>query len=330
MTLDLRALPKAELHVHLESTIGPATVTELAARHGKPVPAAGPFAGLTEFVVAYERARDLVGSLGDLHRLAVEFGARQRSDGVVWSEVHLVPTNYGGRLGDPDGLVEAVLDGLGSGAGAERAGLVLGVNRASPVEEAELTVDLALRWAGRGVVALGLAGDEANHPAATFAQPFARAVLHGLPTVPHAGEGSGPASVRATVEKLAPSRICHGVRAVEDDALVGLLAEQEICLDLAPTSNVELGVVADLANHPLPRLMRAGVPVTLNSDIPLFVGHGLLGEYERCAEAWSLGDSEILAIARHSIRHSFCSAGVRADALRELDAVAETALDATR
>jgi adenosine deaminase len=320
MSADLQSLPKAELHVHLEATIGPDSVAELADRYGVRAPDTGPFADLTEFVAAYEQARVLVGSLDDLNRLAREFGARQRAAGVVWSEVHFFPRTYAGRLGHPDGLVEAVLDGLWSGAGRDHAGLVIGINRGLSVEAAEDALDTALRWAGSGVIALGLAGDEANHSGSQFKWVIGRATAHGLPSVPHAGEGAGARSVREAVDHLAPSRICHGVRAIEDDDLVAELAEKRICLDLAPTSNVKLGVVPDLAGHPLPNLMRRGVPVTLNSDIPLFIGHGLLEEYELCAQAWGLTMDEITGIAETSIRHSFCPDDVRDLAVKNLEA----------
>ncbi len=319
MSPDLQGLPKAELHVHLEATIRPRTVAELADRYGVREPATGPYADLTEFVAAYEQARDLVGSLEDLNRLAREFGARQREAGVVWSEVHFFPRTYAGRLGHPDGLVEAVLDGLWSGAGRDHAGLVIGINRGLPLEAAEQALEIALRWAGSGVVALGLAGDEANHPGSQFKPVIDRATAQGLPSVPHAGEGAGPHSVREAVKQLAPSRICHGVRAIEDDDLVEELAARRICLDLAPTSNVQLGVVPDLASHPLPHLMRRGVPVTLNSDIPLFIGHGLLEEYELCARSWGLTVDEITGIAETSIRYSSCPDDVRDLAAKKLE-----------
>jgi adenosine deaminase len=317
---DLRALPKAELHLHFEAATSPETAAELADRYGLPMPEQGPFQDLSEFVVAYERARDIVGSLEDLYRLGRELGARQREAGVVWTECHFVPATYAGRLGPDDALVEAVLEGLRCGGGRGHAGLVIGINRGLPLDQAERMLDRALRWAGRGVVALGLAGDEAHHPAPAFADLFDRAAAAGLPAVPHAGEGLGPESVRDTVDLLSPSRICHGVRAPEDPDVVRLLAERRICLDMAPTSNVLLGVVPELAKHPMPELLRAGVPVSLNSDIPLFVGSGVLEEYERCIAAWDLTDEEVFTIARTSLEHSFCPDQVRTAALGDLSA----------
>jgi adenosine deaminase len=318
--LDLRSLPKAELHLHFEAAMTRASARVLADRYGRPVPATVSFPDLSAFVVAYEQARDLVGTLDDLRDLARDLGARQRAAGVVWSEIHLVPATYAGRLGPDDGLVEAVLDGLAAGAGVDHAGLVVAANRGLPPAAAASMLDLAARWAGRGVVGFGLAGDEANHPAEEFAGLFRRARAVGLRPVPHAGEGAGADHVRRTVELLAPDRVCHGVRAPEDDDVVAMLRERDVCLDMAPTSNVLLGVVPDLARHPLPELARRGVAVTLSTDIPLFTGVSLLEEYARCAAAWGLTDHEVVALARTSLERSSCPDRVRTAALRELDA----------
>lgn len=300
--LDLRALPKAELHLHLEATLSAGTARELADRYALPAPPPGPFGGQAAFVRAYEAARDLVRTLDDLRRVAAELAERQAADGVVWSEVHLAPSTYAGRLGPTDGLVEAFLDGAG-----DRVGLVLGINRGLPVEEAERTVDLALRWAGRGrgggVVALGIAGDEAAYPLAPFAPAFARARAAGLVAVPHCGEGTDAAAVRAALP-LEPDRICHGLGAAGDAALLAELARRGTCLDMAPSSNVALGLVPSLAEHPLPSLLRRGVEVTVSTDIPGFLGHGLVEELERCRRAWGLTDRELESLADASLRRA--------------------------
>jgi adenosine deaminase len=311
-TLDLVALPKAELHLHLEATMAADTAAELADRSGLPLPPGGPFADQGAFVSAYERARDLVGTVDDVRRLAAELARRQAADGVVWSEVHLVPSTYAGRLGPADGVVEAFLDGAGDGVG-----LVLGINRALGLAEAERALDLALRWHGRGVVALGFAGNEADHPPAPYAPVFARAAAAGLPQVPHCGEGAGTASVRATLD-LAPDRVCHGVDAAADDALVTDLVAQDICLDMAPSSNVMLGIVPTLTDHPLPSLRRRGVPVTVSTDIPGFLGHGLSTELALCADAWSLDAGDVVGLAETSVRRSYAPAWIRDPALGAL------------
>ncbi|MFZ5872650.1 MAG: adenosine deaminase [Actinomycetota bacterium] len=303
-------LPKAELHMHLESSMRASTAAELAERDGRVRPRSGPFRNLSEFVVEYEVARDLVGSLDDLNRVARELVEDAATQGVVWSEVHLVPPTYAGRLGPDEAVVEAVLDGLGA-----TAGVVLGVNRGLPMEAAERSLDLALEYAGRGVVGLGLAGDEAHHPPGRFAALFARAREAGLLALPHGGEGAGPESVRSCVEELGAARVCHGVRAVEDPAVVELVVERGVALDVCPSSNVSLQVAPSLAEHPLPRLLDAGAKVTLNSDGPLFSGATVNDEYRLAAEVHGLDDASLARIARTSIEVSSCPSPRRKEAL---------------
>jgi len=316
---DLVALPKAELHLHLEGAIRPATARELADRYGRPLPRTGSFTDLSEFVVAYEQARDLIGSLDDLRRVAAEILATARENGVVWTEVHLIPPTYAGRLGPDEAVVEAVLDGLASAAGPDAAaGLIIGVNRMLPLPDAERSLSLALAYRDRGVVGLGLAADEARFPASLFGDVFARAAAAGLPAVPHAGEGAGADSVRSCVDDLGARRINHGVRAVEDPAVVDLLLARGVSLDVCPTSNVALQVVPSLASHPLPRLIEAGVPVSLNTDCPLFLGTSTVREYALASSAFGFGPDDLAAIARTSLVTSSCPADRRDRALADL------------
>ena len=319
-TADLATLPKAELHMHLESSIRPSTAVELAERYGRPMPRQGPFDGLGEFVSEYEVARDLVGSLDDLRRIAAELVGDATAQGVVWSEVHLVPPTYGGRLGPDEAVLEAVLDGFGYSSGAApRAGVILGINRGLSMQAAERSLQLALAYSAAGVVGLGLAGDEANNPAQRFSDVFVRGREAGLRSLPHAGEGAGPESVRACVENLGAERICHGVRAIEDPAVVDLLLERGVCLDVCPSSNVSLRVAPSMREHPLPRLLEAGVMLTLNSDGPLFSGATANDEYRLAHEVFGLGRDVLAGIARTSLTVSSCPEPVRAEALGRID-----------
>lgn len=320
-TDDVVALPKAELHLHLEGALRPATATELADRYGLPLPSRGPFDGLGEFVVAYERARNLVGTLDDLRRVARELVEDAAARGVVWSEVHVVPPTYAGRLGAADGVLEAVLDGFRAGASASSAaGVVLGVNRGLGTDAAEESLRLAVAYRDQGVLGLGLAGDEANHPADRYADLFARARAAGLRALPHGGEAAGPESVRACVEQLGADRVEHGVRAVEDPSVVQLLVDRQVCLDICPTSNVALQVAPSLAEHPLPVLLNAGVPFTLNSDCPLFFGSPVTAEYLAAASTFRLDDATLAAVAGTSLTASSCPADRRHTALTRIDA----------
>ncbi|MEU1599266.1 adenosine deaminase [Streptomyces sp. NPDC005708] len=316
---DLLSLPKAELHLHLEGALRPSTAAELADAYGRPAPPVGPFAGLGEFVGAYEGARDLVGSLDDLHRIGRELVEDAAAQGVVWSEVYLIPPSYGGRLGPAEGILEAVLDGMRAGATEDSAaGVIVGINRGLPMESARRSLELAVAFREAGVVGLGLAGDEAGHPPERFTELFREAREAGLPAVPHGGEGAGPASVRTCVQALGAHRISHGVRAAEDPRLLSELAERGVCLDVCPTSNTLLQVSSSLADHPLPAIMAAGVPVTVNSDCPLFCGTTLLEEYRRVQEWLALDAPALAHLAETSVRFSACPAPRRTAALTRL------------
>jgi adenosine deaminase len=156
------------------------------------------------------------------------------------------------------------------------------------------------RWAGEGVVSFGLDGDEAAFPPAPFAGAFEIARSAGLLATPHAGELLGPESVAAAMDRLHADRILHGVRAVEDSALLSRIASAGICLDLCPTSNAKLGVF-EPGDHPLAALLRAGVRCSVNADDPLLFGVGLLDEYELCRTTFGLSDEELASIAAASI-----------------------------
>lgn len=310
------ALPKAQLHLHLEAAMRPATARELARRYGMQPPRSGPYDGLAGFVRDYETARDLIKSLDDLSRVAAEVVADAAGQGVVWTEVHCVPFNYGGRLGSPEAVVEAVLDGLARApSSAGGAGLILAHNRAADPALAERVLALAVRYRDQGVVALGLVGDEAPHPPGQYRDIFRAAKESGLLSVPHAGEAAGPASVHGAFRALRADRISHGVRAVEDPALLAELAGSPVCLDVCPTSNAMLGACPSLDSHQLPALLRAGVRVSLGSDGPLFFGVDVVDEYLNAQDVLGLTAGELLAIAADSLRASAAPPELKQSAL---------------
>jgi adenosine deaminase len=186
------------------------------------------------------------------------------------------------------------------------------------LDAAERSLTLAMKYADAGVVGLGLAGDEAGHPAKLFAEVFARAREAGLRAVPHGGEGAGPESVRACVEQLGASRVNHGIRAVEDPAVIDLLVERGVCLDVCPTSNVALHVSPSLEAHPLPVLVDSGVRVTLNSDCPLFVRTSVNDEYRTAHARMGLDLENLVEIAWTSLMVSSCPANRRDAALERI------------
>jgi adenosine deaminase len=294
---------RAELHLHLEACLRPSTAKELAARHGRPLPVRGPYAGFAAFAPQYEAARDLLADLEAVHRAVAELVADQDARGVRFTEVNLCPTSYHGRLGPDERLVETVLDALPG----DRCGLILGIQRADGPVAGWRTARLALRYAGQGVTGLGLVGPEPQGPARWYAEHFAAAREAGLLAVPHAGETGGAASVRATIEHLRPHRIMHGVRAVEDPAVMDELAARAICLDVCPTSNVQIGVAKDYAQHPLPVLLRAGVPVSLASDCTYLFDTDLAREYRHAEDDCGLTPVELERVAATSLAH--CAIG---------------------
>ncbi|WP_084614333.1 adenosine deaminase family protein [Nakamurella lactea] len=291
---------RAELHLHLEACLRPATARELAERSGLPLPKQAPYQDFAEFSPQYEAARDLVLDLSVLHRVAAELVADQDARGVTFSEVNLCPASYGGRIGADEELVDAVLDALPR----DRCGLILGIQRAEGPQAGWRTASLAIRYAGRGVTGLGLVGPEPPGPAHWYADHFAAARDAGLMSVPHAGETSGAESVRATLDHLQPHRILHGVRAIEDPAVVADLADRRICLDVCPTSNVNVGVAPDYAAHPLAALVRAGVPVSLASDGTYLFDTDLDAEYRHAADDCGLTVAELESVAATSMEFS--------------------------
>lgn len=293
-------LPRAELHLHLEACLRPCTARELADRSGLPIPITAPYTDFAEFSPQYEAARDLVLDLDTLHRVAAELVADQDARGVSFTEVNLCPASYRGRIGADEGLVEAVLAALPR----DRFGLILGIQRAEGPEAGWTTTRLAIRSAGSGVTGLGLVGPEPPGPAQWYAEHFAAARVAGLMSVPHAGETAGADSVRATIDLLAPDRILHGVRSIEDPAVVADLVERDICLDVCTTSNVNIGVASSYAEHPIARLVRAGVPVSIASDGTYLFDTDLDREYRHAADDCGLTDVELARIAECSIRFS--------------------------
>lgn len=323
---DLSALPKAHLHVHLEGAMRPATLTGLAEAAGAAPPPIGNRLTFPEFMRLYTTAAELVRTPDELRRLVREVVEDAAADGAVWVEPHFYPTRYAGALGPGYETEQAVLELVIDEATrtAERlgigAGILLSALRHADVGEAVRLAELAARYAGSGVVSFGLAADESLFPPEPFAPAFAVARDAGLISAPHAGELAGPASVYGALDALGARRLCHGVRAVEDPALVERLVADAVVLDVCPTSNLLLEVVPSLAEHPLARLLAAGVRCTLNGDDPLLFGPGVLGEYELARDSLGLSDEQLAALARTSIEASGAPPALIATGVTGVDA----------
>ncbi len=281
----------------------PSTVVELAERTGIPVPAFRPGEEFAEFLAAYDSVCDLIRSPDDVRRVFVELAADARDEGCVWMEPHVYPPLLSRHLGDPVAVLEMMVDAAAEAAHSTGVGigLLVSADRSSGPDEAERWAGVAARFAGRGVTTFGLAGDEGSHPARPFARAFAVARDAGLLCAPHAGELAGPDAVRDTLAALKPDRLAHGVRIAEDRALMASVADSAVVCDVCPTSNVVLRVYPSMSDHPLPRLVAAGVPLSLNADDPLFFGTSLLAEYERARSELGLSDEVLALIAATSI-----------------------------
>jgi adenosine deaminase len=324
---DLRTLPKVELHLHLEGSARAETLREFADRDGAPVPhGMGPdgwtFGGPMDFIDNYLELCQLFATVDDFRRLAVELCADLAASGVPYAEVVFSPGNHARRLdGDWFGPIEAVLDGLAAGERDHGVTVRLcpDIVRDNGLEDAQRTLEVAVRYVGNGVVGLNCAGSERT-PVERFGWLFRKAGRAGLRSVPHAGEWSGPESVRATIEHLRPDRIGHGVRSAEDPALVQLLAERRIPLEICPVSNVATGVYDRIEDVPLIELRDAGVTVTLNSDDPTMFGARLTEVYAAARNAWALTDSDLAAIARVAVDASFADEDRKRAIGRDIDA----------
>jgi adenosine deaminase len=289
---DLAELPKAHLHVHLESTV--------------PVPKPLVFNGFREFADHNSALRESLRTAEDFTRLAREFAEAEAADGTRYVEVTFTAAAHGERLGDPELPLEAVLEGFRSTRDLE-VRVLLDHSRRRSVERARETLRLARKY--DEVVGIGLAGDE-SHPAAPFAEVFAEARAAGLHVVHHAGETSGPASIREAL--VHAERIGHGIRALDDPELVAELRDCRVPLEVCPSSNVALGLVASFAAHPLPALREAGLVVTVNTDIPNLAGTTLTEEFRRVRRHFGYDDASMAELNRAAIDASFAAPATKA------------------
>jgi adenosine deaminase len=322
----LRTLPKAEIHVHLEGTFEPATIESLAGKAGERLPQPRDkllqFSDLADFLRFLDWCCSLLQSADQLSEAAYGFCRRMTADGTGYADIIVNPTHWRHwrwRIGD---MIDALDRGFSAAEhdGLPSAGLCVSLLRTQTAAEAAELVDLLVEKRHPRVVALSIDGNEAKagRTGPRFAEAFRRAGAAGLKRTVHAGESSGPQGVRDAIELLGADRIDHGVRAIEDADLVALLAERRIALGVCPTSNTALGLYASMAEHPLDRLRRAGVPVCVNTDDPCLLDVTLPGEYARCVDAYGWSRDDVRAVARTSIEASFADAQTKARLLTAL------------
>jgi adenosine deaminase len=256
-----------------------------------------------------------VRSRDELAEAAYGFSQRLAASGTGYADLIFNPTHWKPWHGRLAAMIDALNAGFRAAEqdGLPPVGLCVSLLRTQSADAAAELVDALVALRHPRVVALSIDGNEATagRTGPRFAEAFRRAGAAGLKRTVHAGESSGPEGVRDAIELLGADRIDHGVRAIEDPALVALLAERQIPLGVCPTSNLKLGVYPSIEAHPVDRLRRAGVPVSLNTDDPALLETTLEAEYALCQTAFSWTDDDLRAVARTSIDASFANADVK-------------------
>jgi adenosine deaminase len=326
-------LPLAELHVHLEGTAPPELIRRLAARNGTTVPE-GVFASddrfawvdFLDFLRTYDRAASVIRTAEDYRDVTYEYLTGCAREGALYVELIASP-DHAATVGLPDaehyGGIAQGIDDARAQTGVEARILVTAI-RNFGVEAAEAIARRAAEDRHPYVVGFNLAGDEAGYPPAPFARAYGIAAGAGLGCTVHAGEHAGAESVREAL-RLPISRISHGVRAIEDPALVRDLAERGVVLEACPTSNVATGVFARYEDHPLRALYEAGVKVTLGSDDPPYFGASIAGEYAVARERLGFGEGELKTITRTAIEASFADEAVKRALLNRMNHLTDRA-----
>jgi adenosine deaminase len=295
----LRALPKAHLHAHLDGSYPLRAVEALARRQGFPFRVPQTFADVWEFFDFYGTVPDLVQTHEDLASLCRALVHAEAAESVFYLEPAIEPQLYS-RLGSLRQVTNTMLQAFREAsrdAGIE-VGALLTINTDEDLEISEELAHVAADFAGHGVTALGTAGFVEPANLARFKRPAQIATAAGLPVVSHAGQTGGPESIEEALNELGARRISHGFRAVESEALLERLAGEQIVCDICPVSNVTLGLIPEVGQHPAPRLQAAGVPVTLNADDQLWFGASITDQYSIARESWGLSDEAIASFAR--------------------------------
>lgn len=310
--------PKIELHVHLEGSIRPATLLEIARRNQVPLPVDTvdelarlyEFTDFTHFIEVWLMTTNCLRSADDARRVVVDYAAEAATHGAIYVEGIFSPCERVQRGVSWDELFTGYTEGAVEAR--ERHGVTVALTpdlyRGVAVELAEECARTAVRYADRGVVGLGIGGAERGLSVLPYRRAFDIARDGGLGIVPHAGETAGPESVREVLTALRPDRIRHGIRSVEDAGVLAEIVDRGLVLDVCPISNVRLGVVPDLAAHPLPALRAAGVPCTINTDDPAMFGTDLTRDYEAAAALGVTAEDAYVA----GLAGALCDDGTRA------------------
>jgi len=309
----IAALPKAELHLHIEGSLEPEMMFALAQRGGvrlafdsvEAIRAAYEFSNLQDFLDIYYQGMAVLRTEQDFHDLTAAYLARAKADNVRHVEIFFDPQGHTARgVAFADvvgGIARALADARARGISSR---LIMCFLRHLSEDEAQATLDEALPHLHL-IHGVGLDSSELGHPPEKFARVFARARGLGLKIVAHAGEEGPPDYVWQALDVLGVDRIDHGNRALEDEALVQRIVTDGLTLTVCPLSNLKLCVVDDLANHPLRRMVQAGLKATVNSDDPAYFGGYVNANFIAVAEALDLSHEELILLARNSFTGSF-------------------------
>jgi adenine deaminase len=324
------ALPKAELHIHIEGSLEPELIFALAQRNGVTLPYASvealrqayAFTDLQSFLDIYYAGASVLLHEADFFDMAWAYLQRAHADHVVHAEIFFDPQTHTAR-GVDIGVVIAGLKRACDKAQAEfglTSALILCFLRHLSEEDAFATLDAALPHRAH-FIGVGLDSSEVGHPPSKFSRVFARCRELGLRIVAHAGEEGPPPYIWEALDDLKAERIDHGVRSLDDPALVAELARRRTPLTVCPLSNLKLCVVNDLRDHPMKRLLDAGLCATVNSDDPAYFGGYLNANFVQTVEALKLSRDDVITLVRNSFEASFIDAATRAKHLARLEAL---------
>jgi adenosine deaminase len=335
MARSVQSLPKAHLHLHFTGSMRPTTLVALADKHGTPLPDAltrswPPILSATDergwfrFQRLYDMARACVRGEADMRRIVREATQDDAAEGSRWLEIQVDPTSYAPFVGGITPALEIVLDEARSAAEDSGIGVavVVAASRIRHPLDARTLARLAARYAGDGsghVVGFGLSNDERRGVTAEFAAAFDIARRAGLACVPHGGELLGAAAVEETLTALAPDRLGHGIRSVEDLRVLDEVVRRGVTLEVCPGSNVALGVYRAAADVPLRQLIEAGAQVALGADDPLLFGSRLSAQYDIARATHGFSDVELAELARGSVRGSRAPEPARMQMIADID-----------